>query len=1128
MKAPYKKRREGFLAYSIMLLALLFLFPSCKDAFDVAKPTEKSNKNQTKEQTKAKIELLETDDGFKYAASERSIAIYGLSDETDRVNLIIPAEIDGMPVTEIAEKAFYNEDSIHSVQFPETLEIIGKNAFTGCDNLISIELPKNVKSIEAAFGGCDSLETVILNEGIQNINSAFGSAQIEEITIPGSVTSMEYAFDDCMKLKTVTLSEGITTIDEHEFYNCINLTTIELPQTITEIGESAFRQSGLEQIEFPDSLKTIRECAFGGTKLTSVVLPNDIEIVEDAFPPLKTINIPTSWESIDNDFFSGVEELYIPANIKKINCRVGGPTKKLTIACDIPEDFYDFTVDNTGAPSDSNRDTPICVYGEKIDVVKEETETWTDDDGTEHEETYTRTDSYRKGIELIIEDNVKIISGKILSGNFSSIKLGKNVKLQDFNIREKGLYHSWTNDQNTYPDSLIVDSANQAFENCNIQVGKMQFDVDVPVTNCEFKTNNIVINTDLTQMQRTLFKGDVKDAENGHYEYDDEGNSVYIESDNPYRKARLIVSDDDAKAELVIADGVTLLPAKFDGFHFIKAQIPDSVITRTIETAFYRCIFDCDFDFGQYFLTPEYRIAPCVYRCIIFNDLKIPEGWPAYRLFDYSDLQNLEVPYLTAGEEMMFLQNEPKNYDEAPDWNYAGMITNCSMEEVNFTNTLPRHLFTRVLLYFGETVISTGCSIKKIVLSPEITQIEKYMFIGITGLKEIDLSNVTYIGDYAFSNCTDLEKVIFGSNPTIVNPYSFNECVNAEFIFNGPIVMDSMAEKCFYGCKKLTSLPQIKGDIAEYAFAATGITEFVVPLNNFSGSAFEECNFTSITVPEGSTAELKDGILYVDYYEEESTYDDEKEDYIYQNVLQGKKALICIRNVLPENIVMDEDVKMIDYGCFRDCDNIKTVTAPGLIIVNERAFYNCTNLQSVKVYGTVRKTHNDEENKDYYSYSGCNYYTSAFEGCKKLEYIYDSDNRINCFGCSTWMIGEKAFKDCSSLKEITVAYNRMEIGKNTFAGCSSLETIHSYICEYNISFADNAMGKERFKDSPLLNKVYCYYYFAHDGYYSGIWGGDWGSLGRAKFTNWFTGLNNITEYVKISEEDFKNCTGAIQ
>mgnify|MGYP002518047305 CR=1 FL=1 len=76
-----------------------------------------------------------------------------------------------------------------------TVISIGKEAFSECFSLTSINIPSSVKSIgKEAFGDCSSLTS---------------------ITIPSSVTSIgENAFWGCESLTSITIPTHITNIDE--------------------------------------------------------------------------------------------------------------------------------------------------------------------------------------------------------------------------------------------------------------------------------------------------------------------------------------------------------------------------------------------------------------------------------------------------------------------------------------------------------------------------------------------------------------------------------------------------------------------------------------------------------------------------------------------------------------------------------------------------------------------------------------------------------------------------------------------------------------------------------------------------------------------------------------------------
>lgn len=79
-------------------------------------------------------------------------------------HMVIPSEIEGLPVTSIHDYAFGMNEAITSVTFPETLESIGGMAFSGCTGLTKVEIPENVKILHyESFAACKNLTEVTLN-----------------------------------------------------------------------------------------------------------------------------------------------------------------------------------------------------------------------------------------------------------------------------------------------------------------------------------------------------------------------------------------------------------------------------------------------------------------------------------------------------------------------------------------------------------------------------------------------------------------------------------------------------------------------------------------------------------------------------------------------------------------------------------------------------------------------------------------------------------------------------------------------------------------------------------------------------------------------------------------------------
>ena len=152
-------------------------------------------------------------------------------------------------VTSIGVGAFSGCNNLTSVTIPESVTSIGDYAFSRC-GLTSVTIPKSVTEIAGgAFRNCTNLEDVILPEGLLSIASgsdyddgAFGGCtSLTSMTIPESVTSIgNYAFSNCSGLTSVTIPEGVTSIGGSAFGGCTSLNNIAIPASVTSIGYDAF------------------------------------------------------------------------------------------------------------------------------------------------------------------------------------------------------------------------------------------------------------------------------------------------------------------------------------------------------------------------------------------------------------------------------------------------------------------------------------------------------------------------------------------------------------------------------------------------------------------------------------------------------------------------------------------------------------------------------------------------------------------------------------------------------------------------------------------------------------------------------------------------------------------------
>ena len=332
--------------------------------------------------------------------SVTSIGNYAFSDCSGLTSVVIPNS-----VTSIGDDAFYRcsslEEIIVSTDNPAYSSLDGvlynkdKTQLLKCpEEKSSVTIPNSVTIIgDNAFYGCSSLEEIIASTDNPAYSSLDGvlynkdktqllkcPSKKSSVMIPGSVTTIgNYAFSSCHGLTSIEIPNSVTTIGESAFRACYNLTLVVIGESVTTIGESAFgacysltsvvigesvRYIGssafsacynLNLVVIPNSVKSIGYYAFSSCEgLTSVVIPNSVtSIVDGAFSycsGLTSVTIPASVINIGASAFEGCSNLeeFIVSEENCFYCSLEGvlydkdksellkcPSKKLEVT--IPE-----------------------------------------------------------------------------------------------------------------------------------------------------------------------------------------------------------------------------------------------------------------------------------------------------------------------------------------------------------------------------------------------------------------------------------------------------------------------------------------------------------------------------------------------------------------------------------------------------------------------------------------------------------------------------------------------------------------------------------------------------------------------------------------------------------------------
>ena len=239
------KSTKNFIIVVLIVVLLFAFFPSLKNTISNLEETtvetesieessitdeesseEESSEEISEEETVARatyeLDYLMNPDGISYAITgfaDVSGAEYG-------IELVIPSEHDGLPVTVIETDAFRENADIVSVSIPETIDSIGHDAFRDCPNMSYIYFnAANMRDLTASpfmFSG-NRIVVLIGNKVTRIPNYLFGP----------NYPSSEYA----PRISTVTFEEGsiCTEIGTYAFYYH-SIGSFVAPSTLLKVG----------------------------------------------------------------------------------------------------------------------------------------------------------------------------------------------------------------------------------------------------------------------------------------------------------------------------------------------------------------------------------------------------------------------------------------------------------------------------------------------------------------------------------------------------------------------------------------------------------------------------------------------------------------------------------------------------------------------------------------------------------------------------------------------------------------------------------------------------------------------------------------------------------------------------
>ena len=361
--------------------------------------------------------------------------------------------------------------------------------------------------------------------------------------------------------------------------------------------------------------------------------------------------------------------------------------------------------------------------------------------------------------------------------------------------------------------------------------------------------------------------------------------------------------------------------------------------------------------------------------------------------------------------------------------------------------------------------------LENIVLPSTVTTINAYAFYGYKALKSVTINEeVTLIGDKAFANCVNLEKI------------TYNAITCADLANNADVFVKAGAEnKAGVTLEVGTSVTKIPANmflalqysdtanltkinfledvcpdvenhtdtcvhinsacvmVGAFAFERTPVTEVKLSatIMEIGEKAFYRCEkLTNIVLPEAVTTigvQAFDGCNAVSKASGSATalaavsQASLKDVTITSGDITDKMFDACTALT---TVVIEEGVTSIGRYAFAECPELANVTINAKVdidkkfLIGEYAFLNCKALTTVTM----------EVEGDGVTEIG----EGAFHNCKQLKTVSFDD--------ALKTIGEVAFKNCEALKEITLGMNLKYIGAKAFegAGLTSVDFLNRF------------------------------------------------------------------------------------
>ena len=1043
-------------------------------------------------------------------------------ENTQNLNkIIIPASVEV-----INPFAFYFS-GINEVIFLENgiLKVIGEGAFSNTTNLVRIELPKSIEQVgRVAFASSGLTEVLFAIDGsLRHID--FGAFQnvsnLENIQLPflgGDEVNTHFGYifgassannqDFYLPKSLVKVSVYGTEIGKNAFYGVESIREVFIAATVLIIDENAFYNCLVETIFFEEGslLKTIGYRAFyGATNLKNLDLPSSLEqITNEAFintKALRVITFPASLISIGNRSFydSGIEEIYFSENslLESIGERAFNNIMQTTLvlpnslkrigfdAFGTCPNLLSITLPFLGANAEINENSYLgYIFGAAYGAIHFFVPVL---------ETVNLTNALEimpfafYGLQTVktvhLPDNLKVISNFAFSEmtNLESISIPDNVEIiGDFAFFNSGLKSVLFSD-----NSQLLKIGEDAFSNTFLE------SLIVPASVEEIGLGAFTNIPTLTMITLPFLGGSKTDTNSFGYIFG--ANDGYMHSLVPLSLKTIVILELDDIYDFAFNDlpqvEEIIIPntyKKIGMYAFYNCGITSFIINKDVETigeyAFYNSkITSLQIEAGSKLTS----IGDYAFAEIDIRSFMIPKGVNELGSFVFEN-SSLEVLSFEEGSSLTVI----KEYGFYGLNNLTSLTLPDSLVEIGKYAFGNARYITELVIGNHVTTIGRGALVgvnNLVTLTipfvggskslDEQYQHLGYLFDGLaietannfvpSTLLTVNVTNTTYVGDYAFCYLSNIKEI------------------------NLPDNLVSFGHASFLGTSSLSRIviPSSVSEISPYCFMSSGIEEIVFGEDSniqiIRNNAFEQTfSLKSIYLP-ANVMQIESSAFNRSYIEEvtfgEGSSLEVIEDYTFYSTWLKKinlpstiksigKYAFTYSNLSELSFDADAALEVIDDYAFSNMYFLTLVNLPKNInYFGKGVFFNCNNVTDLKA------PYLGQSPEKITNLSILGYLFGANNYSDQKDYVPEVLVNVEIYEQIT--VPDYAFYNLQTIENITLSINSTKIGQYAFYKTTNLNAIVipakvSVIGEY--AFKNSGVTSISFEEDSVLELISSY------------------------------------------------------